>query len=105
MALLLLWWYAKYPLHLVVICAHFIAVLLINLSFQHCCSHCYIEVILNVLIQLMSFKANGNQSSTPADDDKSNTVTTFLSSSLGNKTVAGSNRSCISSACFGIQII
>ncbi len=28
-----------------------------------------------------------------------------LSSSLGNKTVAGSNRSCISSASFGIQII
>jgi hypothetical protein len=29
----------------------------------------------------------------------------FLSSSLGNKTVADSNRSCISSASFGIQII
>ncbi len=28
-----------------------------------------------------------------------------LSSSLGNKTVAGSNRSCISSASFGIQLI
>jgi hypothetical protein len=29
----------------------------------------------------------------------------LLSSSLGDKTVAGSNRSCISSASFGIQII
>jgi hypothetical protein len=29
----------------------------------------------------------------------------LLSSSLGNKTVAGSKRSCISSASFGIQII
>jgi hypothetical protein len=29
----------------------------------------------------------------------------ILLSSLGNRTVAGSNRSCISSTCFGIQII
>jgi hypothetical protein len=32
-------------------------------------------------------------------------VAMMLSSSLGDKTVAGSDRSCISSASFGIQII